>query len=39
MNKPTPKIYRTTNCPTYKRALINRWNIAISFDSNTHWYA
>jgi hypothetical protein len=32
MNKPTPKIYRTTNWSTYNRALINRGNIAIWFD-------
>ncbi len=39
MNKPTPKIYRTTNWSTYNRALINRGNIAIWFDPNTQWYA
>ena len=39
MNKPTPKIYRTTNWPTYNKALINRGNIAIWFDSKTQWYA
>ena len=39
MNKPTPKIYRTTNWPTYNRALINRGNIAIWFDPQTQWYA
>ena len=39
MNKPTPKIYRTTNWPTYNRALINRGNIAIWFDPKTQWYA
>jgi hypothetical protein len=39
MNKPTPKIYRTTNWPTYNRALINRGNIAIWFDPATQWYA
>ncbi len=32
MNKPTPKIYRTTNWSSYNRALINRGNIAIWFD-------
>ncbi|EXB37945.1 iS5 family transposase [Acinetobacter baumannii 1440422] len=36
MNKPTPKIYRTTNWPTYNRALINRGNIAIWFDPAKH---
>jgi hypothetical protein len=39
MNKPTPKIYRTTNWPTYNRALINRGNIAILFYRKTQWYA
>jgi hypothetical protein len=39
MNKPTPKIYRTTNWSTYNRALINRGNIAIWFDPKTQWYA
>ncbi len=39
MNKPTPKIYRTLNWSTYNRALINRGNIAIWFDSKTQWYA
>ena len=31
MNKPTPKIYRTTNWSSYNRALINRGNISICF--------
>ncbi|MDI9823375.1 IS5/IS1182 family transposase, partial [Acinetobacter baumannii] len=31
MNKPTPKIYRTTNFPTYILSLINLGNIAILF--------
>lgn len=35
MNKPAPKIYRTSNCSSYNRALINRRNIMIWFDSNT----
>ena len=39
MNKPTPKIYRTTNWPAYNRALISRGNIAIWFDPATQWYA
>ena len=39
MNKPAPKIYRTTNWSTYNRALINRGNIAIWFDPKTQWYA
>ena len=39
MNKPTPKIYRTTNWSSYNRALINRGNIAIWFDPTTQWYA
>ena len=51
MNKPTPKIYRTTNWASYNRALINRgnitiWfdpttrgNITIWFDPTTQWYA
>ena len=28
MNKPTSKTYRTTNWPSYNRALINRGNIS-----------
>ena len=39
MNKPTPKIYRTTNWSYYNRALINRGNISIWFDTTTEWYA
>ncbi|WP_122902168.1 transposase [Acinetobacter sp. B51(2017)] len=39
MNKPTPKIYRTTYWSTYNKALINRGNICIWFDSATQWYA
>ncbi len=39
MNKPTPKIYRTTNWSSYNRALINRGNISIWFDPKTQWYA
>jgi len=39
MNKPTPKIYRTTNWSSYNRARIHRGNIAIWFDSATEWYA
>ena len=39
MNKPTPKIYRTTNWSSYNRALINRGNICIWFDPKTQWYA
>lgn len=39
MNEPTPKIYRTTNWPSYNRALINRGNISIWFDPKTQWYA
>ena len=39
MNKPISKIFRTTNWSTYKRALINRGNISIWFDSLTQWYA
>ena len=39
MNKPTPKIYRTTNWPAYNRALMSRGNIAIWFDPATQWYA
>ena len=39
MNKPTSKIYRTTNWSSYNQALINRGNITIWFDSNTQWYA
>ena len=39
MNKLTPKIYRTTNWSTYNKALINRGNISIWFDSATQWYA
>ncbi|MDI9757019.1 IS5/IS1182 family transposase, partial [Acinetobacter baumannii] len=32
MNKPASKIYRTTNCSAYNRALINRGNISILLD-------
>lgn len=32
MNKPTPKIYRTSNWSFYNRALINRGNLSIWFD-------
>ncbi len=39
MNKPTPKIYHTTHWSTYNKALINRGNISIWFDSATQWYA
>jgi len=39
MNKPTPKIYRTTNWSSYNRALINRGNLTIWFDPNTRWYS
>ena len=39
MNKPTPKIYRTTNWSSYNRALINRGNLTIWFDTKTQWYA
>lgn len=39
MNKPTLKIYRTTNWSAYNRALINRGNISIWFDPTTQWYA
>ena len=39
MNKPTPKIYRTTNWSSYNCALINRGNLTIWFDPETQWYA
>ncbi len=39
MNKPTPKIYRTTNWFSYNQALINRGNISIWFDPTIKWYA
>lgn len=39
MKKPTPKIYRTTNWPSYNRAVINRGNISIWFAPTTQWYA
>ena len=39
MNKPTPKIYRTTNWSSYNNALINRGNLSIWFDPKTQWYA
>ena len=39
MNKPTPKIYRTTNWSSYNSALINRGNLSIWFDPKTQWYA
>ena len=38
MNKPVPKIYRTTNWSFYNRALINRGIISIWFDPTTLWY-
>ncbi len=39
LHKPTPKIYRKTNCSSYNRALINRGNVTIWFDPKTQWYA
>ncbi|OTG90166.1 IS5/IS1182 family transposase, partial [Acinetobacter sp. ANC 3832] len=39
MNKPIPKIYRTTNWSSYNQALINRGNISIWFNPKTQWYA
>ena len=39
MNKPAPKIYRTTNWSSYNRALMNRGNISVWFDPTTQWYA
>jgi len=39
MNKPTPKIYRTTNWSSYNCALINRGKLTIWFDPETQWYA
>jgi hypothetical protein len=39
MKKPTPKIYRATNCSAYNQALINCGNIAIWFHPKTQWYA
>ena len=39
MNKPAPKIYRTTNWPSYNRALISRGNISIWFYPKIQWYA
>lgn len=39
MNKPTPKVYRTTNWSSYNRALIDRGDISIWFDPKTQWYA
>lgn len=39
MNKPAPKIYRTTNWSSYNQALINRGNLSIWFDPHTQWYA
>lgn len=39
MNKPTPKIYRTTNWSNYNKALIHRGNNSIWFDPATPWYA
>ncbi|MDQ9820881.1 IS5 family transposase [Acinetobacter bereziniae] len=39
MNKPTAKIYRTTNWSFYNKALINRGNISIWFELKTQWYA
>ncbi|MBJ9947584.1 IS5 family transposase [Acinetobacter bereziniae] len=38
MNKSTPKIYRTTNWSSYNRALSNRGNLTIWFESQTQWY-
>ncbi|WP_419820368.1 IS5 family transposase [Acinetobacter sp.] len=39
MKKPAPKIYHTTNWPSYNQALIKRGNISIWFDPKTQWYA
>ena len=39
MNKPTLKIYLTTNWSSYNQAIINCGNIAIWFDPATQWYA
>lgn len=39
MKKPAPKIYHTTNRPSYNQALIKRGNISIWFDPRTQWYA
>ncbi|MGYP003428242795 len=39
MKKPAPRTYRTTNWSSYNRALINRGNISIWFDTKTQWYA
>lgn len=39
MNKPAPEIYRTSNWPSYNRALTRRGNITIWFDAKTQWYA
>lgn len=39
MKKLVPKIYRTTNWPSYNQALVNRGNISIWFDCSTQWYA
>ena len=38
MNKPAPKIYRTTNWSSYNQALINRGNLSIWFAPNTQRY-
>lgn len=39
IKKLAPKIYLTTNWPSYNQALINRGNISIWFDPTTQWYA
>ena len=39
MNKSAAKICRTTNWSSYNKALINRGNISIWFDTKTQWYA
>ena len=39
MNKPTPKIYRTTNWSTCNWACINCGNISVWFDPTIQWYA
>ncbi len=39
MSKPNPPCYRTTNWPTYNRALERRGSMLILIDPETQWLA
>lgn len=39
MKKPTPKIYRTINCSSCNRPIVNQGIISIWFDPKIQWYA